>query len=72
MAVNNETGIVLPIEELAKITKENSRAFFHTDATQGIYKSSTKFKKCRFDIDECSKLNGFKGSGLLIKKKMLI
>lgn len=69
MAVNNETGIVLPIEELAKITKENSRAFFHTDATQGIYKVPLNLKNVDLISMSAHKLNGFKGSGLLIKRK---
>ncbi len=34
MAANNEIGTVQPIEEIGRIVKENSKAYFHTDAVQ--------------------------------------
>ena len=39
MHANNETGVVFPIEELARITKETDAGIlFHTDATQSLGK----------------------------------
>ena len=68
-AVNSEIGILQPINEIAKIVKENSKAFFHSDFTQLIGK-----KECNSDnIDLISfsahKFFGIKGIGVLIKKE---
>ncbi|MBF0361721.1 MAG: aminotransferase class V-fold PLP-dependent enzyme [Oligoflexia bacterium] len=39
MHANNETGVIFPIEELSRITKEtNPNIIFHTDATQTVGK----------------------------------
>ena len=36
---NNETGVIFPIEEMARITKETDPSIvFHTDATQTVGK----------------------------------
>ncbi len=68
-AVNSEIGIIQPIHELAKIVKDNSKAFFHSDFTQIIGK-----KDCNLDnIDLISfsahKFFGIKGIGVLVKKE---
>ena len=39
MHANNETGVIFPIEQLARLTKETDPAIiFHTDATQSVGK----------------------------------
>ena len=39
MHANNETGVVFPIEQLSRLTKETDPAIvFHTDATQSVGK----------------------------------
>ena len=39
MHANNETGVVFPVADLARITKETDRSIiFHTDATQSVGK----------------------------------
>jgi len=38
MFANNETGVIQPVEELARITRQHSAALFHTDAVQGAGK----------------------------------
>jgi len=40
MQVNNETGAVLPIQEMAEIIRWKSNALFHTDAVQAFGKIS--------------------------------
>ena len=39
MHANNETGVIFPIEQLSRLTKETDPAIvFHTDATQSVGK----------------------------------
>jgi cysteine desulfurase len=49
MWVNNETGVIQPIEALATITKE-AGAIFHTDAVQAFGKLDVDAKKIPFDF----------------------
>ncbi|MGI6377598.1 MAG: cysteine desulfurase family protein [Bacilli bacterium] len=70
MFVNNETGVVNPVEEIAAYLKVNwPLVCFHVDATQGI----AKIKLDVHNIDLLSlsahKIYGLKGSGLLLKKE---
>ncbi len=74
MHVNNEIGTIMPIKACAAIIKANSHAYFHVDEVQAIGKIPFDFN----DIDAASisahKINGVKGSGLMIikpKVKML-
>lgn len=71
MAVNNEVGITFPIDEMARITKEKTKAFFHTDATQGIYKVPLVLRNIDLISMSAHKLNGLKSSGVLIKRKKM-
>lgn len=68
MYVNNESGAIMPIDEIKKIVKK-SNAVFHVDCVQALGKLSIDLK----DIDCASfsahKINGLKGSGLLVKKQ---
>lgn len=69
MAVNNEVGAIQPIEEIKEYLRKNSGAYFHVDAVQALGKIDFD---CR-DIDCISfsahKIEGLKGSGILIKKR---
>ena len=71
MSVNNEVGSINPIEEIGKLLKPYPKIVFHTDATQSIGKIQIDYK----DVDLLSmsshKIHGFKGSGLLLKRKHL-
>ena len=72
MAVNNETGIINPIERVKKIIeKANSPALFHVDAVQAFGKIPLKPKKLGIDILTASshKIHGPKGAGILYLKK---
>ncbi len=68
MAVNNEIGSINNINELASYVKNNSKAFFHCDATQAIGKINVNFSNVDMITVSAHKIYGFKGSGCLIKK----
>ncbi|WP_064579911.1 cysteine desulfurase family protein [Streptobacillus moniliformis] len=64
MAVNNETGVRMPIEEIGNMLKEKN-IFFHSDMTQLILRE--KLDLALFNVDAISasfhKFHGAKGSG---------
>ncbi len=71
MSVNNEVGSINPIDEIKNIVKKESHAYFHVDMTQSMGKIPFSLK----DIDMVSisahKLEGLKGSGILVKKQFV-
>ena len=72
MLVNNETGSVQPIREVAAVLKRRkSKALLHTDAVQGFLK--TGFSPARMGVDlatvSAHKVHGLKGAGALWHKK---
>ena len=71
MAVNNETGVIFPIKEIANILKEYKTIAFHSDVTQAIGKIDLPYE----DIDMFSfsghKIHGLNSSGLLVKNKKI-
>lgn len=72
MCVNNETGLVLPIEEIPGIIKrKKAPALFHTDFVQGYGKIPCKVKKIGCDLLTVSahKVRGPKGVGALFIKR---
>jgi len=62
---NNEIGTLNNIKELSSITKANSNAYFHTDATQVVGKLEFSLDEYEIDFLTCSshKLYGPKGIG---------
>ncbi len=68
MMVNNETGAVMPIAQMAKLThRVCSEAYFHTDAVQGFLKVPFQAKSLGADLISVSshKVHGPKGAGAL-------
>ena len=68
MMVNNETGAVMPIDAMAKLThKLCPNAIFHTDAVQGFLKIPFSARTLGADLISVSshKVHGPKGAGAL-------
>ena len=68
MMVNNETGAVMPISQMAKLTHRLCpNALFHTDAVQGFLKIPFQAKTLGADLISISshKVHGPKGVGAL-------
>jgi cysteine desulfurase len=74
MHANNETGVVFPIEELSRVTKETDPSIvFHTDATQTVTKLPIDLVGGFKHVDLLSfsghKIHAPKGVGVLYLKK---
>jgi cysteine desulfurase len=70
MHANNETGVIFPVEELSRITKETDESIiFHTDATQTVGKLPIDLRGAFEHVDLLSfsghKLHAPKGIGAL-------
>lgn len=68
MAVNNEIGSVFPISEYAQTIKKYSDAYFHVDGVQAFIKEDISLKQVDAFSISAHKINGLKGSGVLVKK----
>lgn len=66
MAVNNETGTIMPIEEIGRL---KGRAVFHSDAVQGFGKVNLKNTGADLISVSAHKIHGPKGVGALYVKK---
>lgn len=74
MMVNNESGAVMPITQMAKLTRRLApQALFHTDAVQGFLKVPFQAKTLGADLISISshKIHGPKGAGALYIRKGL-
>ena len=68
MAVNNEIGSIMPMEEIGKIIKEtNPDTYYHADCVQAYGKMKIFPRKWKIDMISISghKIHGPKGSGAL-------
>lgn len=70
MWANNETGVIFPIEKIAKICSDKN-VIFHTDAVQAVGKIHIDVQKTPVDFLSVSghKLHGPKGIGFLYIRK---
>lgn len=70
MQVNNETGIIQPIQDIAKVLSQHE-AFFHVDAAQGFGKRIADLQSQRIDLISISghKICAPKGIGALVTRR---
>ncbi len=70
MWANNETGVIFPVEEMARVAKAQG-IVFHTDAVQAVGKIPVNLQDTAIDLLSLSghKLHGPKGIGALYIRK---
>lgn len=69
MLVNNESGAINPMDEIKEIVRKQSHAYLHVDLTQAIGKIPCSLKDIDLASISAHKIEGLKGSGVLIKKE---
>ncbi|RVU70292.1 MULTISPECIES: cysteine desulfurase family protein [Lactobacillus] len=70
MAVNNEVGTIMPLQEIGNLVKD-TKAYFHVDNVQGMGTVDIDVKKMHIDLLSVSahKINGPKFLGFLYENK---
>jgi len=70
MLANNETGVLQPVEEIAKIASD-AGAYFHIDAVQGASKVAIDVRRigCHLMSISAHKMHGPKGVGAMFVKR---
>lgn len=70
MAVNNETGMIFPVEKYFKEVKEfNQQIICHTDAVQAVGKTDIPLENVDYIAISAHKFHGPKGIGCIYKGK---
>lgn len=69
MGINNETGIIQPIDEIATFIKQFPKIALHVDAVQAVGKINLPYNDIDLITVSLHKIGGLKGTGLLLKKK---
>ncbi len=67
MLANNETGVLFPVEEIARLVKEYSNAYVHVDGVNAVGKIPINLKNTEIDLFSVSghKFHAPKGIGAL-------
>ncbi|MEG1066853.1 MAG: aminotransferase class V-fold PLP-dependent enzyme, partial [Erysipelotrichaceae bacterium] len=71
MGINNESGAIQPIKEIAEYVHNNSRAVVHMDAVQMLGKMEIDLSYIDMASFSAHKIYGLKGSGILYKKNII-
>lgn len=69
MHVNNETGAVQPIDEIAGVLRTEPHILFHVDGVQGFGKLQVELEHIDLYTVSGHKIGGPKGIGLLVAKE---
>ena len=69
MYVNNEIGVINPIEKIKKIVKKHDRVKLHFDMVQALGKLPIDLNDADLASFSAHKIYGLKGSGLLFKRR---
>ena len=69
MYVNNEIGVINPIEEIKQIVKKYDKIKLHFDMVQALGKLSIDLTDVDLASFSAHKIYGLKGSGLLFKRR---
>lgn len=71
MAVNNETGAIQPIKEIAKIVHSHPKALLHVDMTQAVGKVDIDYNDIDIFTYSAHKINGLKSGGAIVAKNKI-
>lgn len=69
MYVNNEVGAINPVDEIGNMIKMTSNAYYHVDGVQALGKLPIVNRNIDLMSFSAHKIEGLKGSGLLLKKR---
>lgn len=72
MYVNNETGAINPIKDLADVVHTQTRAMFHVDCVQALGKLDIPLACMDMATFSAHKIYGLKGSAVLFKRKNIV